>query len=444
MKETNDLSETVEPNILKKRDLLYRLMVSQLLYDGFSAIALNLSNAINADPPCPPSDRLLNVVITGLKHEPDRQNKDMYPIIGLNPIQEILVGPGLDLEYESDVRPTAPEPASYETAYVTSHKGHCRAGTFSLDGQLIATGSTDCSIKILDVDRMLAKSAASAAEGFESAESQSHPVIRTLYDHTEEVTCLEFHPTSPILLSGSKDCSIKMFDYGKQTVKKAHKTITDVEYILSLSFHPSGDYLISGTNSPIIRLYDAETTQCFVCSAPSHQHTGAVVSVKYAPGAKYYASGSRDGSIKLWDGVSNKCVNTFSKAHSGAEICSVLFSRNGKYILSAGKDSLVKLWEISTSRCLIAYTGAGTSGKQAHRTQAVFNHTEDYVMFPDEATTSLCVWNSRNASRQKLLSLGHNGSVRNIVHSPHSAAFITCSDDFRARFWFEKHNRITT
>ena len=47
-------------------------------------------------------------------------------------------------------------------------------------------------------------------------------------------------------------------------------------------------------------------------------------------------------------------------------------------MLSSGKDSLVKLWEMSTSRCLIAYTGAGTTGKQQHRTQAVFNHTEDY------------------------------------------------------------------
>ena len=46
------------------------------------------------------------------------------------------------------------------------------------------------------------------------------------------------------------------------------------------------------------------------------------------------------------------------------------------------------------------------SGKQEHRAQAVFNHTEDYVMFPDEATTSLCAWNSRNASRRQLLSLG--------------------------------------
>lgn len=111
-----------------------------------------------------------------------------------------------------------------------------------------------------------------------------------------------------------------------------------------------------------------------------------------------------------------------------------------QYLLSSGKDSLVKLWELSTSRCLIAYTGAGTTGKQEHTTQAVFNHTEDYVLFPDEATTSLCSWNSRNASRLHLMSLGHNGPIRHIVHSPTNAAFLTCSDDFRARFWFRRTN----
>ena len=44
------------------------------------------------------------------------------------------------------------------------------------------------------------------------------------------------------------------------------------------------------------------------------------------------------------------------------------FPRNGKYVLSSGKDSLVKLWELSTSRCLIAYTGAGSTGKQVDKT----------------------------------------------------------------------------
>lgn len=46
------------------------------------------------------------------------------------------------------------------------------------------------------------------------------------------------------------------------------------------------------------------------------------------------------------------------------------------------------------------------SGKQEHRAQALFNHSEDFVMFPDEATTSLCCWDARTAQRKQLLSLG--------------------------------------
>lgn len=131
----------------------------------------------------------------------------------------------LDLEFETESNIPAPEPALYETAYVTSHKGNCRAGCFSSDGQLIATGSVDASIKILDVDRMLAKSAPDEMDP-SRGEQQGHPVIRTLYDHMEEVTCLEFHPKEPVLCSGSKDNTIKLFDISKASVKKAFKTIT--------------------------------------------------------------------------------------------------------------------------------------------------------------------------------------------------------------------------
>ena len=64
------------------------------------------------------------------------------------PSETTNAGPGLDLEIESEVLVTAAEPAFYETAYVTSHKGNCRAGAFNLDGSLCATGSADASIKV--------------------------------------------------------------------------------------------------------------------------------------------------------------------------------------------------------------------------------------------------------------------------------------------------------
>lgn len=85
---------------------------------------------------------------------------------------------------------------------------------------------------------MLAKSAPDEMDP-SRGEQQGHPVIRTLYDHMEEVTCLEFHPKEPVLVSGSKDNTLKMFDISKASVKKAFKTITVSVFRLVFLFHSS-------------------------------------------------------------------------------------------------------------------------------------------------------------------------------------------------------------
>lgn len=265
--------------------------------------------------------------------------------------------------------------------------------------------------------------------------AENHPVIRTLYDHADEITTLAFHPYEPILASGSRDFTVKFFEYTKPSIKKAFRTISEAEPVRCISFHPNGDWLLVGTHHPTLRMYRVDTGQCFVSNNPNDQHKAPVTSVDWSPNARVFASCSKDGSIKIWDGVSSRCINTFLDAHSHQEVTSIAFSRNSKYLLSSGKDSVVRLWELSSARCLIAYTGAGAAGKQEKRTQAVFNHLEDYVFYPDEKTTTLCCWDARNAERQKLLSLGHNGFVKCIAHSPVAPHFITCSDDYRARFW---------
>ena len=58
------------------------------------------------------------------------------------------------------------------------------------------------------------------------------------------------------------------------------------------------------------------------------------------------------------------------------------------------------------SPCSVHIHWTLSSGRQEHSAHAMFNHTEDFVMFPDEATTSLCAWDARNAQRKNLLSLG--------------------------------------
>lgn len=286
------------------------------MYDGLEKFGKELSQLVKADE-CAPSEQLLHVMIAGMQTLSEKENASRDEVI-----------PGIDLEFEPEGCALAPEPASYETAYVTSHKQSCRAGAFSHDGSLVATGSVDASIKILDVERMLAKSAPEDLEP--GREQQGHPVIRTLYDHTDEVAFLEFHPKEHILASGSRDATVKLFDISKPSVKKAHKVFTDSEPILCLSFHPSGDYIIVGTDHHVLRVYDIQTARCFVSAIPTQQHKSAVTCVKYASTGKVYATGSHDGCIKIWDCVSGRCINTIAEAHSGAPICSLQFSRNGK------------------------------------------------------------------------------------------------------------------
>lgn len=441
-------------NESKFRENIYRLIISQLFYDGYQHIAVGLSGSVQASPPCPPSSRLLNLVKLGIQHEQAlKPNSSMIDEeVTDGNIKKISIqseiendsSAGLDFDYESDKVPTTPDASQYETCYVTSHKAPCRAAAFDKLGTVIATGSVDASIKILDIDRMLAKSSimndamTTSDQTSQQQTAENHPVIRTLYDHADEITTLAFHPFEPILVSGSRDYTIKFFEYAKPSTKKAFKSIQEAEQIRSISFHPSGDWLLVATQHPTLRMYRVETSQCFVSSNPNDQHKLPVTGCEWSPNGRIFATGSKDGSIKLWDGISNKCINTFADAHGHQEVTSVTFTKNSKYLLSSGKDSVVRLWELSTARCLIAYTGAGLAGKQEKRTQALFNHTEDYVLYPDEKTVTLCCWDARNAERQKLLALGHNGTVKCIVHSPTAAHFISCSDDYRARFWCKR------
>ena len=63
----------------------------------------------------------------------------------------------------------------------------------------------------------------------------------------QAVTTLDFHPTVSVLASGSKDCTVKLFDYSKPSAKRAYNIIQEVAPVHCLHFHPSGDFMIVGT-----------------------------------------------------------------------------------------------------------------------------------------------------------------------------------------------------
>lgn len=97
----------IHKNVHQQIHILFPKKNSQLFYDGHHNIAVELGTIVRADPPCPPSDKLLHAVVQGLAiQDQSKENMNIYK-------EHVFCG--IDLEFETEGTSIAPEPASYET-----------------------------------------------------------------------------------------------------------------------------------------------------------------------------------------------------------------------------------------------------------------------------------------------------------------------------------------
>jgi len=341
----------------------------------------------------------------------------------MNEEEDDNIEDGLDLEKEANQGLIGPKPFSnYMTVFTATHKGACRTLSFSPDGRFVATGSSDTSLKVLEVGKM------------KKDAGEEKPVIRTFYGHIEAINDVAFHPNGIVLASCAKDCFIKLFDLTKASSKHAFRFLKhppEVRNVRSICFHPSGDFILSATDQGCIRLYDVNTFACYMTQFSNDNHKGPINQVRYAPQGQYYVTAGKDGDVKIWDTVSSRCVRQFINAHSGAEVSCASFSKNSKYVLTSGKDSTTRLWDVGSGQLIKTYEGAK---HEQFRMQSVFTHDEGHIISGDESNNNIVVWDTRTGVLVSSLS-GHTSVVRAVAASPIDTGFATGSEDCRVRFW---------
>jgi WD40 repeat protein len=226
---------------------------------------------------------------------------------------------------------------------LSGHTNWVRSVAFSPNGQFLASGSWDTTIKLWDV-----------AGGRE---------VRTLTGHTDWVNSVAFSPNGQLLASGSDDKTIKLWDVaGGREVR----TLSGHTYwVLSVAFSPDGRLLASGSCGKFdshgtciqgeVKLWDVTSGRE---TRTLSGHTDWVNSVAFSPNGQFLASGSDDKTIKLWDVATGSLVRTLA-GHSSI-VTSVAFSPNGQFLASGSWDTTIKLWKVTNGmevRTLTGHTG---------------------------------------------------------------------------------------
>jgi WD40 repeat protein len=261
----------------------------------------------------------------------------------------------------------------------------------------LVTGSNDCTVKLwlLNADYSAATCVYTLGRYCSSSQITFHPFasyfmygdhnntanlyhldvnrdavtyVAAMKGHLGYVRCVAFHPSLPILVTGSDDNTFKLWglpeheqmpetkpriyspaslnytNFPDMTVRNFISFKGHTGSVCSAAFHQSAPYLVTGSNDNTAKLWllnaDCNNAECV---ATLEGHGGAVRSVAFHPTAPVIVTSSNDGTTKIWllGEDAPTCVATL-QGHSDS-VKSVAFHLSA-HIMTASSDGAFKLW----------------------------------------------------------------------------------------------------
>ncbi|MBW4657365.1 MAG: serine/threonine protein kinase [Drouetiella hepatica Uher 2000/2452] len=245
--------------------------------------------------------------------------------------------------------------------------------------------------------------------------------LRTLQGHTSFVNALAISPDGKILVSGSADQTIKVWDWATGTELRTLAGHTS--FVNALAIARDGKTLVSGSADQTIKIWDLTTGKELRTLAG---HAGFVNALNISHDGRILVSGSADQTIKVWDLPTGKELRTLA-GHTGF-INSLNISADGYTLVSGGTDQTLKVWDLTTGkelRTLAGHTGFINMVVIAPDGQTAISSSTD---------KTIKIWDLATGELVRTLT-GHLSFVNPLALSADGQTLISGSSDKTIKVW---------
>ncbi|HEY9865652.1 MAG TPA: hypothetical protein V6D21_15870, partial [Candidatus Obscuribacterales bacterium] len=276
---------------------------------------------------------------------------------------------------------------------------------FSPDGNYIASGSVDKTVKLWKPDGQ---------------------ILQTFVGHGGNVTSVSFSPDNQMIASSSQDGTIKLWPVNSGVALKRPVTPVTLQGhrrgVSSVTFSPDGRLIASVSEDRQLKLWSREGTFLRTVYRAWTPLTG----VAFSPDGRVLAIASADGTVKLLklDGTVLKTLD--HTANPNQTVYKVIFSPNGQLIATVGQDQTLKLW---THRGKLLKTLKADQSK----IYGVHFSPDSKLLATSTDNKNIYLWTVEGTLLKHWQ--GHGDRVTSVQFSPDGKTLLSSSYDKTVKLW---------
>lgn len=247
---------------------------------------------------------------------------------------------------------------------------------------------------------------------------------QTWKEHTEAVNSIAITPNAQILISGSDDKTIKIWNLISGEVVRTLTEHNDA--ISSIAISPDGETFASGSWDKTARIWDLKTGEL---KQTLIGHANLIAALTFTPDGQNLITASKDKTIKIWDAKTGQLKNTLS-GHK-ISVLSIAISPNGQILASGDGDGSIKIWNLTTGELIKTLTGHNDG------VWSIAITPDNSTLISGSWDKTIKIWQLDNGALKSTLT-GHTDYVNTLAISKDGATLISGSWDGKINLWSRK------